>query len=518
MTGQEVLMKIGERTVNNALFNAVSGIIPLILSFIFWPYIVDQLGDASYGIFALVNTVIGYFSLLDLGLGNAVVKYVAQYSGSDRERMAEVVGVALSVFLAAGLIGVLIILSIARALAARWLKVPPELVDAAYQAFCAASLGFFLTMLLTLFTAITNGLSRYDISGIAMALMGVFTTIGAVLLLRAGFGLIHLVWLNILMPLALVLFYLIMVRRLIPGMSFRPRLKTRTLKQILHFGMFAMLSRVTDVISAQVNLLIIGALLGVASVTYYVIPFTILSRLTNLLCRVGMVIFPAISELQGQNRHDTIRELYLTASRIILSFAAAFAIPLLVFGVHFLRLWMDPEFARRGGLVLQLITGAVFLNLFTSVPTFVVNGLGRPKVSGIAAVCTATLFLVLMIPGAICKGIVGVAAAQLASVAVVAPLFIRYANCRVLGLSFRQLLRESYLRPLLAAAVVAVLFLLVPAERIQNLFLLLAVMAAGTGLYLLLALLFGVYQARERRVFMQYLKRVLIRLRILRGS
>ena len=43
--------------------------------------VVETLGDSSYGIYALVGTVIGYFALLDLGLGNAVVKYVAEYSG-----------------------------------------------------------------------------------------------------------------------------------------------------------------------------------------------------------------------------------------------------------------------------------------------------------------------------------------------------------------------------------------------------------------------------------------------------
>jgi O-antigen/teichoic acid export membrane protein len=508
MTGDLHLMKIGERTVNNALFNAASGVVPLILSFIFWPYIVEQLGDSSYGIFALVSTVIGYFSLLDLGLGNAVVKYVAEYAGKDTEHTEEIVGVALSVFLVAGLIGVLIILSIAKVLATDLLKIPPDLVNVAYHSFCAASLGFFLTMLITLFTAITNGLSRYDISSSAMAVMGMATTIGAVLLLRSGFGLIHLVWLNVLIPLLVVIFYLMMTRHLMPGIAFRLRLKKATLKKILHFGMFAMLSRLTDVISSQVNLLVIGAILGVASVTYYVIPFTILNRLTNLLCRIGMVIFPAISELQGQNRQDTIRELYLTTSRIILSFSAAFMVPLLVFGVRFLHLWMDSEFAARGGLVLQIITAAVFLNLCTNVPTFVVNGLGHPKVSGVAAICTASLFLILMFPGAMCGGIVGVALAQLISASVVTPLFIRYVNCKVLGLTLRQLLRESYLRPLLAAVLVAIPLLLVPQEHINNLFLLLAVMGAGSCLYFLTALLLGVYQERERRVFLSYLNRI----------
>ena len=506
-------MKIGERTVNNALFNAVSSIVPLVLSFVFWPYIVDTLGEASYGVFALVSTVIGYFSLLDLGLGNAVVKYIAEYSGRERRYTEEVVGTALSVFMAAGLIGVLIILSIAKALAVHWLKIPPDLVTAAYHSFCAAAIGFFLTMLMTLFTSITNGLNRYDISSCVMAALGIFSTLGAVLLLRLGFGLVPLVWLNVVLPLLAVIFYFSVIRHLMPGVAFRMQLKKETLKRILHFGMFAMLSRVTDVISSQVNLLVIGAILGMTSVTYYVIPFTILSRMTNLLGRVGMVIFPAISELQGQNRHDTIRELYLTTSRLILSFSAAFTVPLLVFGVRFLTLWMSPEFAAHGGTVLLIITAGVFINQFTNVPTFVVNGLGHPKVSGVAAISSALIFLVLMVPGARYGGIIGVASAMALSATIVAPLFIRYVNCTVLHLPLLQLLKESYLRPLLAGGIVAVLPLPVPQARIENLFVLLAVMGAGMCLYFLVALLLGVYQERERRVFFDYLKLVLVRIK-----
>ena len=511
-------MGIGERTINNALFNAVSGIIPLILSFIFWPYIVEQLGDVSYGVYALVGTVIGYFSLLDLGLGDAVVKYVAQYSGTDRRYTEVIVGTALSVFLVAGLIGVILILSIAKELASDWLKVPPELRDVAFKSFCVAALGFFMTMQVTFFTSITNGLSRYDISGSAMAVMGVATTVGAVLLLRSGFGLIHLVWLNVLVTLLMVLFYMKVVRRLMPDIAFRLHTDRSALRQIFNFGKFSMLSRVTGVISKQVNLLVIGAVLGVASVTYYVIPFTILNRLTNLICRIAMVIFPAISELQGQNRHDTIRDLYLTTSRIILSFGAAFLVPLLIFGPHFLRLWMSPEFALRGGLVMQILTSAIFITLCTNVPTFVVNGLGHPKVNGYAAICTAGLFLGLMIPGAYFWGIVGVAVANLISAGIVSPLFIVYVNYRILEIPSRQLLKESYLRPVLAAAVVALILSFVPAERIGSLILLIAIMGAGVGLYFLLALLFGVYQARERRVLKQYLTRVLSRLRKRGGS
>jgi O-antigen/teichoic acid export membrane protein len=185
---------------------------------------------------------------------------------------------------------------------------------------------------------------------------------------------------------------------------------------------------------------------------------------------------------------------------------------MLIFGVRFLKLWMDPEFAGRGGTVLLIITIGVFISQCTSIPTFVVNGLGYPKISGLAAIANAILFLVLMIPGAVYGGIIGVAAAEALSILIITPFFVRYVNCKVLGLSMRQLLKESYLRPLLAGVVVMILLLLAPQERISNLLVLLAVLGGGMGLYFIVALLMGVYQERERRVLGEYLKQTLARI------
>lgn len=506
-------MKMGERTINNALFNAGSSILPLALSLVFWPYIVATLGESPYGIYALVGSIIGYFSLLDLGLGNAVIKYVAEYTGQQDDKQTEdVIAAALSIFLIAGLAGFAVILATANILVTKFLKIPPELMEMATYSFYATSLGFFFTMQLTLFTSIANGLNRYDISSITLAVLGMLTTLGAVILLRQGFGLISLVWLNVFLPLLAVVFYLVLLRRLLPQIHLRLTIRPKIMKRLLHFGMYSILSRATAVIMCQLAPLIIGSILGLAAVTYYVIPFTILSRMTVLIIRAGTVIFPTISELQGRQENGAIRDLYLTSSRMILSFSTASTVCLLIFGIRFLSLWMSPEFAERGGGVLLLITLGVFIDQCTNVPCFVVNGLGRPKLSGLMSVCRAAIFLALIVPGAVYWGIVGVAAAFVLSNAVVSPFFIWFVSCNVLDIPLRQLVKEVYLRPLLAAALVAPLLLLAPQDKINHIFVLLAVMGGGMGLYFSTALLIGVYHKRERKVLWDYLNTSLSRI------
>jgi len=43
------------------------------------PFIIRMLGDSEYGLFTLIGAFVGYLSILDLGLTNAIVRFVAQY-------------------------------------------------------------------------------------------------------------------------------------------------------------------------------------------------------------------------------------------------------------------------------------------------------------------------------------------------------------------------------------------------------------------------------------------------------
>lgn len=43
------------------------------------PFLLRSLGQAEYGIYSLTTTISSYLLLLDLGIGNALVRYMAKY-------------------------------------------------------------------------------------------------------------------------------------------------------------------------------------------------------------------------------------------------------------------------------------------------------------------------------------------------------------------------------------------------------------------------------------------------------
>lgn len=53
------------------------------------PFIIKMLGDSEYGLFALIGAFVGYLSILDLGLNNAVVRFVAQYQTQKDQKGQE---------------------------------------------------------------------------------------------------------------------------------------------------------------------------------------------------------------------------------------------------------------------------------------------------------------------------------------------------------------------------------------------------------------------------------------------
>ena len=487
-------MSLGRRTLVNALFNTLSWGLPMVLSFFVLPYIVFRLGNDAYGILTLVLTIIGYFAFLDLGLGNAVVKYVAEYHAEgDSDKLNGVVGTILFLLLVLGCVGAAGILLLARPLATTFLQIPPHLVDSAFTAFCVGAVGFLFTVLLSFISAIPNGLNRYDVSSIVSVTIGTVTTLGTAVILYLGFGLLQIVWYNIVVTAIGVVIYWLLVRRLAPALRIRPVLRPEMLKQVISFGMYSVLSRIAYLINYHADRLVIGALLGIAGVTYYVVPFTMVSRLTSITVRIGQVIFPAISELQGQKRYGAINELYVVASRVICAVAISICIPLAIFGRRLLTLWMGPDFGQNAGWVMVLVTLALFFSALTNVPSYVVEGLGLPRISGFAAFGCALLNVGLAIVLAKPFGITGVAAAFLAGNAVIAPLFIGYVNGRVLNLPLWSTLREAYLKPLLCGLLTLTPFMFIRQELIGNLFLLLAVVASSSVCYLAACFLTGVF-------------------------
>jgi O-antigen/teichoic acid export membrane protein len=62
-----------------AILSYINLAITNITGLLITPFVIKMLGDSEYGLYTLIGAFVGYLSVLDLGLNNAIVRFVAQY-------------------------------------------------------------------------------------------------------------------------------------------------------------------------------------------------------------------------------------------------------------------------------------------------------------------------------------------------------------------------------------------------------------------------------------------------------
>ena len=136
------------RLVRNILWNFGGQIWGLSLAIVTTPYIVHKLGSDAYGLLMTVGIVTNYFWFMDLGLGQATVKYVAEHAA--RKEWDEVNRVFWTSFLAYSVLGTLAALSIA-AIAPlcvkHWFQIPLAFQPTALTVFYLSAIGFIAGMI-----------------------------------------------------------------------------------------------------------------------------------------------------------------------------------------------------------------------------------------------------------------------------------------------------------------------------------------------------------------------------------
>src|SRR5688572_22480551 len=141
-----------------------------------------------------------------------------------------------------------------------------------------------------------------------------------------------------------------------------------------------MASNFTGVAAANSEKLILGGLAPIAQVTYYTVPFNLVSRVLMLIpSNLFHILFPAFAAMSATEDRETLQKGYTRAFRFIFLAVAPISILLIVFGSDLLRLWIGFEMSREGGPVLAVLAAAILINAPAYVCVMVGQSLGRPS-------------------------------------------------------------------------------------------------------------------------------------------
>jgi O-antigen/teichoic acid export membrane protein len=402
----------------NTIVNLVGVVAPVVVAIVAIPFLVQGMGTTRFGILALAWSMIGYFSLFDLGLGRALTQAIATRLGGDSdEDLAAVSWTALAFMLLLGVLGGLLLAGVTPLLVHRVLNIPAQLHDESATAFYLLALALPATLATT---GLRGILEAHQDFGIATALrlpLSVVNFLGPLAVLQFSNRLGPILAILVAARVLGAVLHFIVCRRRYGFLRLSIALRRDLIAPLVRTGGWMTVSNIISPLMVNGDRFVIGAVLSVAAVAYYVTPFEVVTKLWLVPSAVLGVLFPAFAATFARDPSRTAT-LVGRAVRMMIVMIFPFALVFVALGREGLTLWMGAAFARESTAVLQWLAVAVLINCVAYVPFTALQAIGRSDLTAKVHLAELPLYGVAIWLLARAFGLVGVAMAWTLRVAV----------------------------------------------------------------------------------------------------
>lgn len=348
----------------NLLSNWTGLGVDLIVAFFLTPFILSSLGAITYGIWSLVNNVIGYLGLIDLGIRGSVGRYINHYMArDDSERVNEVISTSLF-FLT---LMCLIVLGIAYLIGLNFdslSKTPRELLGVLMVVLPLMAVNLWLTFVTSIYRSVIVALDRFEVlNAVSIFALGIRAA-GVVFVLNLGYGLVGLAVVGTLtngLGLALVM---ISSARLYAHLhSSLHRVKRERFSEMWKFGIASFVSRTASQFVYQSGSIITMIFLGPAMVAVYNIGTMLVQYGQKVVDQIGGTLFPSIMKAGSVKDMSGLQHIFVLYGRLAFFFGILLYIGFITFGGHFIALWVGPTF-EQAAMVLGILSLSELLSHF----------------------------------------------------------------------------------------------------------------------------------------------------------
>lgn len=392
--------------VKNTVANIAGAIVPLVFSIITVPLYLKLIGADRYGVLAVIWVLLGYFGVFDLGIGQATTQRMTRIE--DESERSELLWTVLVLTIFLGALGGLVLLFSSGWMLTHLLSLGGDTKREALDSTAWLPVALILLLLNSTLRGALQARSRFVEINSASVLGDSAAQILPLVVARLGY-----VTIDLLLPAVLAARLLTTVllfsqcRRHIP-LTNVIRIKLVHIKPLLAYGGWATTVTSITPLMTVVERLLIASVAGAQGVTFFTIPFNLVSKLTILPSSYGGVLFPKLASLPSIESMALANQ----ATRNVV----ALMTPLVVVGLGllqpFLILWLGADIAGRCFGVGELILFGFWFSAVVVPHTYKLfaEGLLKQKILAVA-VLEIPLYVCMLWLGGKHFGVLGVAGA-----------------------------------------------------------------------------------------------------------
>jgi len=396
--------------IRGVLFDWIGRGSSIAIAIFLTPFLVHTLQNERYGLWSILMSLTSYYALADLGLRSAATKYIAQYHAEGN--FASVNKVANTSLVCYSVLS-LVVLAVAGVLGLFFTDLVEtdavSATDAQWLVFLtAATVAMRLTV--QVYQGAIVAMQQHGVRNAIAVVAQIATAIAVVIVLQMGFGLIAMAVVTLAVASAAKVVTIYVAHRLLPELRIsRPYWDRETFNLVFKFGGVSSMAAIARRLSEQFAVVLIGVMFGPALVTFYDIPDRILKKVGTLSRSLNNTFFPAVSVLDAQGDHESIRKALVDLQRFCLTISLAFASVFIFMGQDIIRLWIGPEYIEKSYPLMLTLSVAFVCRMFAGPIRTFQRGAARLRSISILAGVESVLTVGLGISFALLWGLWGIA-------------------------------------------------------------------------------------------------------------
>lgn len=354
--------KWNERRIG-AILSYVCIFLESITMLLYTPFLIRMIGQAEYGLYSLVSSAIGYLTVLDFGLGNALIVYTAKYNAQNRyDELKKIQGMFFLLFSIIGIItgvfGFILFLNVEDMFGNTMNSI--EIYKAKIM-MLILTFNLMISFPLGTYTSIIRAHEKFILIKILSILKTIFNPIIMIPLLLMGYKSIAM---------TLVLTFLNIFTLSVDYFYCRKKLRIKVkycgfdysvFKSIVGYSFFIFLGTIVDKINWSIDQFVLGAVSGTIEVSIYSIASRINTMFIYLSSALNGVLLPKISSMVAQNKDDRyLNDEFVKIGRIQYYVVFLLVSGICLFGKEFIILWVGQNFEVSYYVTLLLIVPLSF--------------------------------------------------------------------------------------------------------------------------------------------------------------
>lgn len=348
---------ISKQIKAGAILGYVNYAVKMLIQLAYVPILLRLLGQAEYGVYQLVASVISYLSLLNFGFGGSYLRFYSQCKG-DKKKEDSLNGSYFIVFcifaIIAFIAGIILTVNTKVVLGT---KLTANELDLAQKLMFIMAINMAISFPISVFSAIVTSRECFIFQKVVELLKSVFNPILVIFALLLGYGSIGLVLASTVLTViaaGINIWYVLV--KINAGFDFH-KFNMKLMREVGAFSFFIFLNSIIDQINWNVDKFLLGRFVGSVSIALYSVGAQINNIYIQISDMLATVVAPRVNVIAANEKNPLpkLSALWIKVGRMQAMLVLAIISGFVIFGKEFIVLWAGPEYGSAYYITLLLI-------------------------------------------------------------------------------------------------------------------------------------------------------------------